>query len=260
MPNDAILIKARNTQYTWIISRRMATQYLHGSSPAPTKVVTLVEMLPKWEKDILQEVYFIIPEQTVWGTLCWGKCYAASDGLAPKGWGSFGLILSDKRGEHLTQCQGPVFNYAISLYRAEASGMLSFFHFLIRMTKMHQRDGHQAQSPYLVCNNQSLVWSVDKMTKFSTIFPNTTMDVEWDCLAQILQAIKSLGEVLPNIDHIAGHQDKDTPYGQLSLPAQFNCNANTLAAVYLHDNPLMEHKHSPIFLAGELIMRQLRLS
>ena len=255
LPPDATPIEARRTQYTWIISRNRVPQYLNGIPLAPTTVAHLVEMLPEWEKAILQEVHFIVPEEIVWTTLCSSKCHAASDGSAPKNRGSFGWILSDTKGERLVRCRGPVFGYAISSYRAEAFGMLSLLRFLMRMTEMHQTVAKRAKPPYLVCDNQSLVRSVTRMTEFPTIFPNTTMEAEWDCLAQIVQAVKSLGEVAPTIDHIAGHQDEETPYEQLSIPAQLNCDADQLANAYLQDNPVMEHTHSTIFPAGECVLQ-----
>ena len=53
----------------------------------------------------------------------------------------------------------------------------------------------------------------------------------------------------PTIEHIAGHQDEQTPYEQLSLSAQLNCDADTLANTYLRENPTMDHTISGNFPA-----------
>ena len=62
--------------------------------------------------------------------------------------------------------------------------------------------GMQTKALFLVCDNQGLVRAVAKLMKYTHIFPNTTIEPEWDILAQILDALKSLGNSAPTIDHI----------------------------------------------------------
>ena len=135
-------------------------------------------------------------------------------------------------------------------YQAEAYGMLSILRFLINMSDIHGR-GCQTKAMALVCDNQGLVKTVTKLRQHATIFPNTTMEPEWDIIAQILAALQSLGNSAPIIEHIKGHQDVDTPYEQLNLPAQLNCDADTHASAYLQDNPTMDYTTSHVFPAGE---------
>ena len=80
------------------------------------------------------------------------------------------------------------------------------------------------------------------------------MEAEWDCLAQILQAVKLLGEATPTNDHIKQHQDEQTDYERLSLPAQLNCDADALATRYLQENQTMDYTISRLFPAGEGIL------
>ena len=127
--------------------------------------------------------------------------------------------------------------------------MLSILRFLIRMREIHGR-GRAAKALFLVCDNQGLVQTVAKLMKHTKIFPNTTMDPEWDIIAQILQSYTSLGNSAPIISHIKGHQDEDTPYEQLTLSAQLNCNADTLANAYLQEFPLLDYTRLHIFPAG----------
>ena len=137
---------------------------------------------------------------------------------------------------------------------AEAFGMLSLLRFLFHMAATRTHDERQLQGLYMVCNNQGLVQSVDKMLLYVTIFPNTTMEAKWDCVAEILQTIKALGRVTPTIEHIKGHQDEDTPYEQLSLSAQLNCDADSLANGYLQEYSTIDHSVSPVFLAGGCVL------
>ena len=45
---------------------------------------------------------------------------------------------------------------------------------------------------------------------------------------------------------IRGHQDNKQPYEKLSLPAQLNCDADSLADDYFTQNPAIQHAKAPI--------------
>ena len=128
--------------------------------------------------------------------------------------------------------------------------MLLFLGFLVQLIEMHIQVGMRIKAPCLVCNNQGPVKSVDKLTKYTKYFPNTTMEAEWDCLAQIVDTIKALWNAAPVIAHIKGHQDDNTLYNQLTLPAQLYCNADAHALACLQDNPEMDHRTSHLFPVG----------
>ena len=122
------------------------------------------------------------------------------------------------------------------------------------MVSLPNRDVESVMAPFMECINQGLVRSVEKLTKYTSVFPNTTMEAEWDCLAQVLQTIKALGKATPTIAHIKGHQDAKTPYERLLLPTQLNCNADTLASAYLQENSTLDHTISWTFPAGEGVL------
>ena len=149
----------------------------------------------------------------------------ASDGSAPAGQGAFAWVISDRSGNRLIRCSGPAFGYAISSYQSESYGIASILRFLVRMTMIY----HTTQdiwSHTLYCDNQGLVKRINKLMTYPTIFPNSTMEPEWDCLAQILDSLKFLQHHAPSIHHVKGHQDEETPYEQLPLNAQVNCDAD----------------------------------
>ena len=91
------------------------------------------------------------------------------------------------------------------MYRAEAFGMLSLHRFLIRLQETQPETGQCMQAPHLVCDNQGLVKTRDKIAQHTQLFPNTMMEAEWDVLAQILEAIRTLRTATPTIEHIKGH-------------------------------------------------------
>ena len=128
--------------------------------------------------------------------------------------------------------------------------MLSFLRFLVQLSGTHSKDTRMTAAS-LICDNQGLVKAIAKHKAHARPFPNTTMEPEWDTIAQILDAIRILGTSAPIIDHIKGHQDRDTPYEQLNLNAQLNCDADAHASAYLHDNPAMDHTSAHVFPAGE---------
>ena len=164
--------------------------------------------------------------------------------------------MSDNKGQRLVRSRGPVFGHAISSYRAEAFRMLSFHRFLlIRLQETQMESDQPMKAPHLVCDNQGLITSQDKHAQYTNIFPNTTIEAEWDVLAQLLESIKSLGHLAPTTDHIKGHQDDDTPYEQLPLLAQLNCDADAHASAYLRDNPTTDYTSSHVFPAGECILQ-----
>ena len=116
LPTDAVPINAKPTQHTWIVSSRSTAQELPPETTPPLHVLDQKNTWDMWEKDLLGELHFIQPKTRVWEALCRGRCYAASDGSAPKDWGSFGWIMSNTKGERLVQCRGPVFGHTISSY------------------------------------------------------------------------------------------------------------------------------------------------
>ena len=126
------------------------------------------------------------------------------------------------------------------------------------MVKIHQQPDDRIIPPHLVCDNQVLVKMIARITAYSTIYPNMTMEAEWDCLAQILLTIKALNTMAPTIDHIKGHQDESTPYEELPLLAQLNCDADCFANTFLRNHPKIIHSTAHQFPAGECLL-QLRV-
>ena len=188
----------------------MASQDVEPEPDHPTNFAASTTLLPPWERHLLQEVVFIQTEMDVWGALSTSQCFAASDGLAPKDRGSFAWVLSNANGDRLARCSGPVFSHSISSYRAEGYGILSFLRFLLLMRRIHEQVDC-INSPHLVCDNQGLITMVTKLLTFSTIYPNTKMEAEWDCIAQILDSLQDLDTMAPSMAHVKGIRMKQCP-------------------------------------------------
>ena len=218
-------------------------------------MITLFETLPPWERVLLQTMTFIQPERYVWDALCNGQCFMATDGSAPKDRGSFAWVLCNAAGDCLTRCSSLVLGFAISSYRAEGCGILSALQFLHHMRQMHRQPGDNPHAPYLVCDNLSLTKRVTQIMEYTTIYPNTTLEAEWDCLSQIRATAHALDTINPTIKHIKGHQDDKTPYKELPLLAQMNCNADAFANAFLRDNPEISHINIHQFPAGECVLQ-----
>ena len=80
------------------------------------------------------------------------------------------------------------------------------------------------------------------------IFLNSTMASEWDVLMEIWTTRQSFeDDNAPTFIHIKGHQDQHKPYGELSLSAQLNVDADALANQYMRDHPDLDYSPTIMF-------------
>ena len=86
---------------------------------------------------------------------------------------------------------------------------------------------------YMVRNNQSMVNETNEVSKYVTMYPNSTMASECDVLAEIRTAMRLLGTSHPTLDHIKGHQDVKKPWNELTRLVKLKCQADKLAEQYL---------------------------
>ena len=245
----------KETPHTWIRPITFQGRDIDVDSDVPHTIQAVIPTLSPWERSLLQDMVLLAPEATIWESLQSGQCFMASDGSAPRMRGSFAWIMSDASGNRLARCSGPVFGYAISSYRAEGYGLLSALRFLYHMSRLHLKSSDRIITPHLVCDNKGLLATIMRLREYTTIFPNITMEAEWDCISQILDTIRALNSLLPSLDHIKGHQDENTPYEELPLLAQLNCDADAQANSYLTTNPLVNHTLVHQFPAGECLLQ-----
>lgn len=253
IPLHAIPVDTSDLQYTWGIKRywkpHCTPNYnqTHGLAGTVTGMLTTME---QWEFLLLQHLEVLdCTEDTVWNTLCNYPCYLATDGSAPPNRGSFAWIISDAHGNILAKCNGPVFGYKISSYRAEAYGILSLLRFLLRLRRIRQPNPEEPNKilPHvLLCDNEGVVKRINIIKEWPLIYPNVTMEAEWDVLAEIREALAELTPASqPTLEHIRGHQDKTKPREELPLKAQLNCQCDDLANEYLQSHQL-DHSKVPL--------------
>jgi hypothetical protein len=150
-----------------------------------------IPTLEHWERQLLLDLEIVDlevaqEEATVWEAIATQACHIATDGSAPDGKGSFAWVISDAEGNILAQCKGPAYGADISSYRAEGYGILSVLRFLVHMRKIHPlQDGLPVVQQPLVCDNEAIVKKIREIIKYKSIYPNSTMESDWDILAEI---------------------------------------------------------------------------
>jgi ribonuclease HI len=225
----------------WKISGS-AGQYNPPPPRTPSTVATFdmyVDTLDPWEKDLLQHHTLFADAFTI----CWAAkadLRVVSDGSAyPPSIASFGWMMSNKAGERAAQCMGPVRGRILHSFRAEATGMLSALRFLIRLREFGQM--HERWEGIVATDSQSLLDTLtgenaldeNRNVPLDLDFHRVVLDVltpEWDILIEIQRSLQQLPGV--RLEYVAGHQDQDNPYASLSLLAQLNVDADSLASAY----------------------------
>ena len=87
-----------------------------------------------------------------------------------------------------------------------------------------------------MADNNGLVTSLVKQGEYATPYPNATLQPDWDLIEEIHTTYQQINIAKVHFQWIKGHQDKDTPYDELSIPAQYNVDADRLATEFLETN------------------------
>ena len=118
--------------------------------------------------------------------------------------------------------------------RREACGMLAA---TIFTTLLKQHLGCTFDSSVLSyqSDNLELIKCQQNHQSYSYPYPNTTLTAEFD-LTKMIHMLHHDHELPSSLCHVKGHQDRDKAYKDLDLSAQFNVEADRLAAVY-YDHP-----------------------
>ena len=177
---------------------------------------------PWWEADLLQHVELSLDP----AYLCFNfqlYFYGGSDGSVKLGSnGSFGWMLANTEGDRVAWAMGPARCATMDSYRAECTGMLSFFlRFLLRISIYVNSDIFW----------RGLVVGTDSQSMLNRLFKKGThpgipkelaildvLNAEWDLLVEIQHALREL----PGVDLtyvLKGHQDDKKAYDRLPLMA-----------------------------------------
>lgn len=87
-------------------------------------------------------------------------------------------------------------------------------------------------------DNQSLIDCINDLLGKKHFTSGYSITSEWDFIHPITMTLKSLSSQF-SVAHVKGHQDNDKPSEQLSLQAQLNVRADTLAEEYMSSTTTM---------------------
>ncbi len=159
---------------------------------------------------------------------------AVSDGSSMDGTMTFGWTMSLPNGQRIASCAGPAPGSKDLSFRAEAYGMLSMVRFLLHLFSFC--DAHQTWQTQLSTDNQPLLQRIIEYQQYKTYFPSATSSADWDVVQAISTTCAKL-HIVPFFQHVKGHQDDKTAYGNLPLEAQLNVDADHEAGSYYQMHP-----------------------
>ena len=172
---------------------------------------------------------------------------SVSDGGCRDGNGSFGVSVGTMT-EELYSIEGPAPGHdeMMTSFRSEGYGMLAGINFLCLFIRTHMISIPINRVITMYCDNLALVnWINHLMT--CTIIPRMYIKPEADIVMQILHDLQELADrgLCIKILHVKGHQDKKTPYSDLTRPAQLNVDADTYATNYLNNGTVIKYQLFP---------------
>ena len=208
--------------------------------PITATFADFVDTLAPWEIDLLRHTTMHVDPYTLCDAMTPGVKGGSDGSVRYHTEGSFGWVISSEHGERVAQGKGPVRSPRPTSYRAEASGLLSLLRFLLRASEFTSMvdpwKGTIVTDSYRVLKtlgggDVDPQDALDKPIKIDG--DKVVLDVlcpEWDLLIEIQHALIHLPEM--TLQFIKGHQDAKTPYAQLPLDAQLNCDADHIAGEY----------------------------
>lgn len=188
-----------------------------------------IDNLTTWESSLIGNTTLIQDAITSADKLTTQPILLFSDGSVTTGLGSFGWLCKTQSGNSIAHNNSPVSGYHPSLFRAEATGMLSGLYFIQQILSYTK-----ATTPlqlHVYSDSKSLIQRVNDHRDYNYYFPNTTISSDWD----VTQSIVTIANSLPGEStfyHVKGHQDTTTPYHDLPLEAQMNVKADHLTSEF----------------------------
>ena len=195
-----------------------------------------IAQLPESLSQLLQDVTILIPEEDIATALSSSETlYLASDGGAVTNKGSYGWVLQAgplpiAKGKGWAQGSDP------RSFRAEGYGMSSGLLYLLQLHRFYGINRNRTSRNTIICDNQGLLTRIENATTWKYTTPNVTLRAEWDVEAAIVDSYKQLGIPFTFL-HVKSHQDDDGPVSGLTLEAQLNVQADTLATEALKEAP-----------------------
>jgi hypothetical protein len=112
------------------------------------------------------------------------------------------------------------------------SGLL----YLLQLHRFYGIHRNRTSRNTIICNNQGLLTRIENATTWKYTTPNVTLCAEWDVESAIVDSYTQVGIPFTFL-HVKSHQDNDGPVSVLTLEAQLNVQADTLATEALKEAP-----------------------
>ena len=247
IPATSVPADVTATDTTWRVLHSTTAWAIPAKPTLSHDIHLTTRHLDRWELELLQHLELKVPMEELMHHLLTSDIVIASDGSVKNKRASFGWVISTTDGDRLAECQGPAFGLDPTSYRAEGYGILSVLRFLHHTGQPLELDVEATNTWTICCDNQSMVKRSNWRADLQHIYPNDTKVADWDLLAEIWTSLASVeGNHKINLIWIKGHQDDDTPYEDLSLEAQLNCEADALAGEFIDANHSMAYEWVPI--------------
>jgi hypothetical protein len=131
------------------------------------------------------------------------------------------VLATGKPRRILLRCNGTAYGAFMDSYRAESCGLLSLTTLLHLLSSFFN---YQLPPIDIWCDNLAVVTTIHKVLSTSRPeFPNDTLRPSWDIIQAICQNFRLHPKL--SLDHVRGHQDRDSDQHILPFPAQLNIKA-----------------------------------
>jgi hypothetical protein len=202
-----------------------------------------ISQLDEWQQELLQHLQTDLSPIQLIEWLKSNVAVFAGDGSVQANAASFGWILSNKQGERIARCYGPAPGLRPDSFRAEGYAFISILLFLYLI--MDMTDDAVTKRIEIHTDSKSFLQRIAKHRRQKYENPNDTLEPDWDVSSETWTLIHDLPVELHG-HWVEGHQDRDTPYEELDLPAQLNVDADRLAGTYLELFPAPRPHVTPL--------------
>ena len=203
---------------------------LSQSSPPPEMLHNRSIQVEPWERELLDNsIESSIQGDVLTSLIRKNRIISCSDGSARLDTGSFGFVISTISGNRIAKGKGPAPGAHSNSFRSEAYGVLATLRWLYHALPSTECDNDMEIVHYL--DNQSVITRIEKARRLQRSIPNLVLLPESDVINAIINSLSEL-PIRIKFKWIKGHQDLTTPYDQLSIQAQLNCDADKQASAY----------------------------
>eukprot|EP00957_Ditylum_brightwellii_P065333 4955442-Ditylum_brightwellii.AAC.1 len=151
---------------------------------------------------------------------------------------TFGWIIINNDKEILAEHAGPAFGQVTS-FRVEGYGILSASQFLYHISKYTNQTIKCDMNIYI--DDEGIVKRLKDQLAYTHDYLFNTLEPVWDVVAQVADTLKQYNSLI-TITHVKSHQDDNTLFDKLTMPARLNIAADNLATNYIiqHGTPCMK--------------------